>query len=85
MDHVLKVLLTADEDTRIRRAYDRSINHEETAADVKKRDLAHDTKFRKLYADENFLDSKFFDMVIDNTNLEAEKVVKKIISRFGRS
>lgn len=80
MNHVLKVLLTANEDERIRRALARGQN--ESAEDVKKRDDAHDTKFRKLYANENFLDPKFFDLMIDNTNMEAEEVVSKISEKF---
>ena len=79
---VLKVLLTCDEDERIRRALERSHTHKETAEDVKKRDTAHDTKFRKLYANENFLDPKFFDLVIDTTNTESENVAEKIVQRF---
>ena len=79
---VLKVLLTCDEDERIRRALERSHTHKETAEDVKKRDTAHDTKFRKLYANENFLDPKFFDLVIDTTDTEPEEVAGKIIKKF---
>ena len=82
MDHVLKVLLTCDEDERIRRALERTHTHKETAEDVKRRDAAHDAKFRKLYADENFLDPKFFDLVIDTTNTESENVAEKIVQRF---
>ena len=79
---VLKVLLTCDEEERIRRALERTHTHKETAEDVKKRDAAHDTKFRKLYADENFLDPKFFDLVIDTTNTKSGDVIQKIIERL---
>ena len=80
MNHVLKVLITADEATRIQRALDRSEG--ETAEDVRRRDAAHNAKFRKLYANENFLDTKFFDLVIDNTNLEPEEVIERISEKF---
>ena len=79
---VLKVLLTCDEGERIRRALSRTHTHKETAEDVKRRDAAHDAKFRKLYADENFLDPKFFDLVIDTTKTEPEEVAEKIVRRF---
>src|SRR3989344_4178594 len=79
---VLKVLLTCNEDERIRRALERTHTHKETAEDVKKRDAAHDAKFRKLYADENFLDPKFFDLVIDTTNNTQEQSAQKIIDKF---
>jgi len=79
---VLKVLLTCDEEERIRRALERTHTHKETAKDVKRRDTAHDAKFRKLYADENFLDPEFFDLVIDTTKTKSEDVAEKIIQRF---
>jgi len=83
MPHVLKVLLTADEDVRIKRAIARTHTHKETAQDVKKRDAAHDLKFRKLYADENFLDPKFFDLVIDTTDTQQEEVVSQILKKVS--
>ena len=79
---VLKVLLTCDEDERIRRALERTHTHKETAEDVKKRDVAHDAKFRKLYSDENFLDPKFFDLVIDTTNTKSEDAVDEIAKMY---
>lgn len=84
MPQVLRVLLKADEEERIRRALSRTHTHKETAGDVRQRDRAHDLKFRKLYADENFLDPKFFDLVIDTTNTKAEEVIKKITKKFLR-
>ena len=78
----LKVLLTCDEDERIKRALSRIHTHKETAEDVKRRDAAHDAKFRKLYADENFLDPKFFDLVIDTTNTSKKQVVGKILHKL---
>lgn len=82
MPHVLRVLLTANEDIRISRAIGRIHTHKETARDVKARDKAHDDKFRKLYANENFLDPKFFDLVIDTTNAPKGEVVKQIAKAF---
>src|SRR3990167_8429098 len=79
---VLKVLLTCDEEERIRRALERTHTHKETAQNVKKRDAAHDAKFRKLYAGENFLDHKFFDLPIDTTKTRPEEVSEKIIKEF---
>ena len=76
------MLLTCDEGERIRRALSRTHTHKETAEDVKRRDAAHDAKFRKLYADENFLDPRFFDLVIDTTNTEPEEVAEKIVRKF---
>lgn len=80
MPHVLKVKLTANENIRIKRALERS--QDETAEDVKKRDTAHDLKFRKLYSNEDFLDPKFFNLIIDNSSLSPEEVVTKIIEKL---
>lgn len=82
MLHILRVLLTANEDIRIQRALSRTHTHKETPEDVKKRDSANDAKFRKLYADENFLDPKFFNLVIDTTNISQDETLEKIINRF---
>lgn len=82
MPHVLKVLLTCDYQTRLARALTRVHTHVETEQEIKKREEGLDTKFRKLYANENFLDPKFFDLVIDTTNTPKEEVVEKIVSKF---
>lgn len=82
MPHVLKVKLTAEEEVRIQRALDRVHTHKETAQDVRRRDQTHDIKFRKLYADENFLDPKFFDLVIDTTSTQPEEVAVEIEKKF---
>lgn len=82
MPHVLKVLLKCDENVRIKRALERVTTHKESAQEVKKRENAHEAKFRKLYADENFLDPKFFDLVIDTTNTTIEETTDKIIQKF---
>src|SRR3989304_8889279 len=82
MPHVLKVLLTCDERVRIVRALTRTHTHKETSEDVKRRDTAHDAKFRKLYADEKFLDPKFFDLVINTTKTRPEDVSDTIIKEF---
>ena len=82
MRHVLKVLLTCDYQTRINRALSRVHTHTETEEDIKKREEGLDKKFRKLYADENFLNPKFFDLVIDNTNIPPEEVFDQINQKF---
>jgi cytidylate kinase len=82
MPHILKVLITADEDERIKRATSRTHTHKETPQDVIRRDKAHDIKFRKLYASEDFLDPKFFNLVIDSTHTSQEEVLKQIEDKF---
>lgn len=84
MPQVLKVLLTCDYKERIRRATTRTHTHQETEEDIKKREEGLDTKFRKLYADENFLNPKFFDLVIDNTNIPEEETLARILKKFNQ-
>ncbi len=84
MPQVLKVLLTCDYKTRIKRALARVHTHIETEEDIKKREEGLDKKFRKLYAQENYIDPKFFDLVIDTTNTPTEKVVEEILSEFEK-
>lgn len=85
MNSVLKVLLVCDEQTRIKRALARQSTHKETGEEIKLRQEGLDQKFRKLYADENFLNPKFFDLVIDTANTSSEEVVKKILEEFKRA
>lgn len=80
MPHVLKVLLTCDYEIRVGRAANRS--QTETEEEIKLREEGLDRKFRKIYADENFLDPKFFDLVIDTTNTLPGEVVEKITEKF---
>ena len=84
MPHVLKVLLTCDYKTRIDRALSRTHTHNETEEEIRLREEGLD-KFRKLYTDENFLDPKFFDLVIDTTNTTEEEVTDKIIEKYSSS
>lgn len=82
MPHVLRVLLTCDYQTRIKRALSRVHTHTETEEDIKKREKGLEGKFRQLYADENFLDPKFFDLVIDTTSTQPEEVTAEIVKAF---
>lgn len=85
MPQVLKVLLTCDYKTRIERALTRTHTHTETEEEIKLREDGLDKKFRKLYADENFLDPKFFDLIINTTIIPEEKVVGEIVSKFNEN
>lgn len=84
MPHVLRVLLTCDEEVRIVRAISRVHTHTETAVEVKKRQEELYNKFHKIYSSEDYLDQKFFDLVIDTTNTPPEEVVKQITSQFKK-
>ncbi len=85
MPHVLKVLLTCEEKERVRRAVTRVHTHTETAEEVKKRQEEIVKKFHKIYSAKDFLDPKFFDLVIDTTNTNQEEVLKQISDAFSSS
>lgn len=79
---VLRILLTCDDEVRLKRAQARTHTHTETPKEIKKREDGLDKKFRKLYADEDYLDPKFFDLIIDTTNKSKEEVTEKIVGKF---
>lgn len=81
---VLKVLLTCDYEIRISRALARTHTHVETEEEINLREQGLDAKFRKLYADENFLDPKFFGLIIDTTYMASKIVVEHIIKEFKK-
>ena len=83
MSHVLRVLFVCEEKERIKRALNRG-GKQETPEEIIKRDVENDAKFRKLYANENFLDPKFFNMTVDTTHTTPEDVVIRISKEFER-
>ena len=85
MDNVLKVLLVCDEQTRIERALIRQSTHKETEEEIKLRQQGLYKKFHKLYASEDYLNPKFFDLVIDTTKTPKEKVIATIAKRFQKN
>ena len=82
MPHVLRVLLTCNEEERIRRAVSRIHTHKETPQEVKKRQEEIYKKFHKIYSQEDYLDPKFFNLMIDTTNTPPEEVVEIIRKKF---
>lgn len=82
---VLKVLLTCDYQTRIQRALARVSTHAENEEEIKLREVGLDKKFRRLYANKNFLNPKFFNLSIDTTNTTQEEVMEEIVKAFKKS
>lgn len=82
MPQVLRVQLKCDYKTRIGRALARVHTHEETEEEIKLREKGLDMKFRRLYATEDFLDPKFFDLIIDTTTKPQEEVASEIAQKF---
>lgn len=80
---VLRILLTCDDEVRFKRAQERTHTHIESVEDIKKREDGLDKKFRKLYADEDHLNPKFFDLTIDTTDKSEEEVGEEIAKKFS--
>ncbi len=79
---VLRILLTCDDEVRFNRAQERTHTHIESVEDIKKREAGLDKKFRKLYADEDYLNPKFFDLTIDTTDKSKEDVAESIVKKY---
>lgn len=80
----LKVLCTVEDSEAYKRVAKRDSVSEEEAEKLSKqraRDLVD--KFNNLYGVSDFLDPKYFDLVIDTTNLKPEEVLEKVLSKLG--
>jgi len=81
MPNVLRVLLTCAIEERVKRAAQRD-QEKETVEDIKRREEGLDAKFRKLYAQEYYLDPKFFEITIDTTFTSPREVAQLISNKF---
>lgn len=80
----LKVLCTVKDEEAYRRVAGRDSVSGEEAKNLsiqRSKDLVD--KFNKLYGVSDFLDSKYFDLVIDTTNLKPEQVLEKVLDKLG--
>lgn len=77
LDSVFKVLLKCELEESIVRVINRHHTHKETREDVLERIKQLDHKFRSLYADENYLDPKYYNLVIDTTKSTPEESLKR--------
>jgi len=84
ISHSVKILLIADEQTRIRRNYlydvraQHEVTMESTAKRIKKMDLSDQKRFKEKY-DIDSNDPKHYDLVLDVTNLDLEESADKIV------
>ncbi len=80
----LKVLCTVEPEEAYRRVAGRdSVSEVEAKALSQKRAKDLVDKFNNLYAVSDFLDEKYFDLVIDTTNLSPEKVLEKVLDKLN--
>ena len=77
---VLKVLLIADDVCRYKRASNREgVAYPRAAKRVEKKDEEFMSRAGKVLGFYDFYDEKYYDLVIDTTNLTPEQVVDKVI------
>jgi predicted cytidylate kinase len=79
----LKVLCVVEDNEAYKRVAGRdSVSEEEakTLSIQRAKDLVD--KFNKLYGVSDFLDAKYFDLIIDTTNLKPEEVLKKVLEKL---
>ena len=82
-EETLKVLCTVDDETAYKRVAKRdSVSEVEAKALSKKRAKDLVDKFNNLYGVSDFLDAKYFDLVIDTTNLNPNQVLEKVLEKL---
>lgn len=79
----LKVLCVVKESEAYERVAKRdSVSIEEAQRLSKQRAQDLVDKFNKLYGVTDFLDPKYFDLMIDTTNLTPDQVLEKVLAKF---
>lgn len=80
---VLKVLLTCDLEMRIKRFSQRE-NVDITCArrEIEKREGNLFEKWQKVYGRSDFFDPKFYDLVIDATNLKPKEILDLVLQKL---
>lgn len=80
---VLKVLLTCQDEERIKRFAQReNVSSEKTRKEIQKREDNLFQKWRKVYGRDDFLEAKYYDLVVDTTQLKPEKVVDLVLKKL---
>lgn len=78
--NALKVLLTADLETRVNRVMGREKkSYSQVKNEILKRETSELERYQRLY-DVNYKDQVHYDIIIDTTNLTPREIVEKIIS-----
>lgn len=85
-NHTLRVLLKCDEEVALRRALARDGGKEnEIMQKLKKRSKDLKGKFRQLYGIEDYLDPKYFNLIVDTTNLNPQEVLQTVLKSLGKA
>lgn len=82
---VFKILLTCSQEEIIKRVTNRKHTHSETKEDILERMRQLDKKFRKLYAEEDYLTEKNYSLKIDTTNSTPTETLSKVIDTLEKN
>jgi len=81
---VFRILLVCDEKTVNERILKRVHTHKETVAEIEERRKQLHEKFTKLYSNENYLDPKFFNLVIDTGKNNIPQTIELALKGLNR-
>ncbi len=80
---VLKVLCTADLQTRMNRAAAREgVSPEEALKEADQRSEAHREKFERLYGVKDRFNPEYFDLVIDSGKLSPQEALEEVLKKL---
>lgn len=83
---VFKVLCTTQYEVAMERAAKRDgVSIEEAKVKAKERADSLKEKFRRLYGVEDRFDPKYFDLIIDTTNVTPDQVLEMVLEKLGPS
>ena len=82
---VFRILLVCDEKTVSERILKRVHTHKETVAEIEERRKQLHEKFEKLYSNENYLDPKFFNLVIDTGKNSIPQTIELALKGFNKN
>jgi cytidylate kinase len=85
IDGILKVLLIcSDEAIRIDRVVNRDgLTIDQAKEYIKQREEENEKKWKKLYGDYNFWDSKYFDIIIDTYSSGPMETLGKVLDKLN--
>lgn len=82
LENVLRILLICDKDVAAQRIISRESEHRETAEGIEKRRQGLRAKFKKLYSDADYENPKYFHLVIDTSNTDANSALEISLKKF---
>lgn len=83
---VLRILLTCEEKTRVRRFAKRGgITVEEAKQQIDKRESNLFARLKQIYGRNDIIKKMNYNFVLDTTKLTEEEVVQKVLNKLGKS